>query len=86
MKTCPWQATLHCCEINNKEGYREWGWTLLISTGTHNHKPSGALGLPQYRCVDWDANADAVIEDGVRYSTVPSIVYTKLVEQRYHVL
>jgi hypothetical protein len=80
IKECLWHGTLAYGEA---EETREVGWHLTIVNNGHNYKPSSKLSLPQYRKVNRDANFHHVIADSVRYSTSPTVVYTKLVEQKY---
>jgi hypothetical protein len=62
-----------------------FGWELEVTNPTHNHMPTGQLGLPQMRKADFDNAALFLIEDGVHYNTPPGTVYAKLIKKGYHV-
>jgi hypothetical protein len=82
MKECKWGVTLQCC-VGGDNG--AFGWEVEVTNPTHNHIPTGWLGLPQTRKADFDNMALFLIEDRACYNTPPGTVYAKLIEKGYHV-
>jgi hypothetical protein len=55
-----------------------------MSDPLHNYKLSGSLSLPHFRSGGIDGRFIDIIEDGVRFNTALTALYSKLVQLKYH--